>query len=159
MLFWRTEKAGVTGRAEAERGGRALGVSVRDAGSKTGGDSERVGVEDADTKVSLDDMESPVRGLPSVLSLGEVGLDDSWPSELGARESLWMVCLFFGAGGLAAVGGKDDRAGKVGGLGLGTTLSLDSGGASVLCSLASLFPSFFDFGGSGLLFLSSRLVV
>lgn len=68
VLFLRTGRAGVTGRAEAARGGKALGVSVRDAGSNTGGDSARVGVEDADTKVSFDDMESPVRGLPSALS-------------------------------------------------------------------------------------------
>lgn len=121
----------MTGRAEADRGGKALGVSVRDAGSKTGGDSARVGVEDADTKVSLDDIESPVRGLPSALSLGELDLDDSWPSELGTRESLCMVCLFFGAGGLAAGGGKEDRAGKVGSFGSGTTVSLESEGPAV----------------------------
>ena len=77
VLFRLIGKAGVTGRAEAERGGRAFGVSVRDAGSKTGGDSARVGVEDADTKVSLDDIESPVSGLPSALPWAEVGLDES----------------------------------------------------------------------------------
>lgn len=45
-----------------------------------GGDSARVGVEDAETKLSLEDTEPALEGLASAVSSGDVGFDESCPS-------------------------------------------------------------------------------
>lgn len=80
---------------DAGREGPTLGASEREAGSKTGGDSARVGVEDAETKLSLEDVDPAVEGLASAVSSVDVVFDESCPSVpvLATREPLRLFSL------------------------------------------------------------------
>lgn len=73
-----------------------LGASERGAGSLTGGESTRSGVEDAETKLSLEESDPALEGLAFPVSTGDDGFDEFCPSVpvLASRERLRGPSLF-----------------------------------------------------------------
>lgn len=81
--------------------GRSLGVDKADVdGSivRIGLVSSRFGVEDAETKLSFDDLELPVEGLTSGSSSKFATLDSSCPSLLAMSDCLRVPSAFVAAG-------------------------------------------------------------